>query len=150
MPEFFLVPGVWECQQASLTWKGPEMLSPLSVRTFHSPWGNIRFASCALHVDPQISTKRQLLIYCAKLSVADLKTLFEKIRICVLKWVMFRKWKITGGSVADTVWKTWYPTYRLYQEFPNFLWPCTLQHFDRWACTPKNACQKEFFPGMGQ
>jgi len=28
-------------------------------------------------------------------------------------------------------------TYGLNQEFLTVLWPCTLQYFDRWACTPK-------------
>ena len=44
--------------------------------------GNIRFGSCLLRVDLQTPTKRQLLIYCGKLSSAILKKLFGKL-LCV-------------------------------------------------------------------
>jgi len=36
------------------------------------------------------------------------------------------------------------------QGFPNFLLPCILKHFGRWACTPKHGRRKDFFPGKGR
>jgi len=32
---------------------------------------------------------------------------------------------------------------KLYQGLPNLIWPCTLQHFDKWACTPKISYDKK-------
>jgi len=36
----------------------------------------------------------------------------------------------------------WLSPLSLDQGFPTFLWPCTLQQFERWACTPKISYDK--------